>query len=75
MDYLDAGGGEVLFVPRKTLDANPLQLMFLRFKWVCRGPFSYVWCVPVPQTKHTVLLPTDTTETHSLLYLKHPCKH
>lgn len=68
MDYLNAGGGEVLFVPRKTLDANPLQLMFLWFKWVCRGPFSYVWCVPVSQTKHTVLLPADITETQFALF-------
>lgn len=40
MDHLDAGGGEVLFVPRKTLDANPLQLMFSRFKWVREVPLA-----------------------------------
>lgn len=65
MADLIAGGGEVLFVPRKTLDANPLQLMFLSFKWVCRGPFSYVWCMPLSQAKHIVLLPAEITEPHS----------
>ena len=65
MADLVPGGGEVLFVPRKTLDANPLQLMFLRFKWVCGGPFSYVWYMPLSQAKHTVLLRAEIVEPPS----------
>lgn len=47
---LVAGGGEVLCMPRKPLDAN-LQLMLLRFKWVFRGSFSLMGPLsPAPTT-------------------------
>lgn len=65
MADLVARGGEVLSVPRKTLDANFLQVTFLQFKWVYRGLFGCVWCMPLSQAKHNVIILAEVAKPPS----------